>query len=71
MAEIAVGSYIFERLKQLGVKTVFGVPGGAYQLPLYWQLSPTLQTSLSHVYVDAQVLSLHTEAYRLTAISRL
>jgi len=29
MAEIAVGSYIFERLKQLGVKSIFGVPGGA------------------------------------------
>ena len=28
MADINIGSYIFERVKQLGVKSVFGVPGG-------------------------------------------
>lgn len=28
MAEIAIGQYIFTRLAQLGVKSVFGVPGG-------------------------------------------
>jgi TPP-dependent 2-oxoacid decarboxylase len=28
MAEITVGSYLFTRLKQLGLQTVFGVPGG-------------------------------------------
>lgn len=28
MSEILVGQYIFRRLKQLGVQTVFGVPGG-------------------------------------------
>jgi TPP-dependent 2-oxoacid decarboxylase len=28
MSETLVGLYLFERLKQLGVKTVFGVPGG-------------------------------------------
>ncbi|KUJ13706.1 putative pyruvate decarboxylase [Mollisia scopiformis] len=33
MSEITVGSYIFERLKQLGVKSVFGVPGD-YELAL-------------------------------------
>ena len=26
--EIAVGRSLFERIKQLGVKSVFGVPGG-------------------------------------------
>jgi len=26
--EILVGSYLLERLRQLGLKTVFGVPGG-------------------------------------------
>ncbi|KAE8448985.1 hypothetical protein EG329_008573 [Mollisiaceae sp. DMI_Dod_QoI] len=33
MSEIAVGSYLFERLKQLGAKSVFGVPGD-YELVL-------------------------------------
>lgn len=28
MSDILVGLYLFERLKQLGVKSVFGVPGG-------------------------------------------
>ena len=28
MSEVTVGSYLFARLKQLGVETVFGVPGG-------------------------------------------
>jgi TPP-dependent 2-oxoacid decarboxylase len=36
MSETLVGLYLFERLKQLGVKTVFGVPGGMISL------SPTL-----------------------------
>ena len=26
--EISVGRYVFERVKQLGIKSVFGVPGG-------------------------------------------
>jgi len=30
MAEITVGRYLFERLRQLGVKTIFGVPGGVW-----------------------------------------
>jgi len=33
MAEIQVGRYLFERIKQLGIKTVFGVPGD-YELVL-------------------------------------
>lgn len=28
MSEVTVGAYLFQRLKQLGVKTIFGVPGG-------------------------------------------
>jgi TPP-dependent 2-oxoacid decarboxylase len=27
---IKVGNYLFTRLKQLGISTVFGVPGGMY-----------------------------------------
>lgn len=27
-SEILVGSYLLERLRQLGLKTIFGVPGG-------------------------------------------
>jgi TPP-dependent 2-oxoacid decarboxylase len=30
MSEILVGAYLFERLKQLGAKTAFGVPGGKF-----------------------------------------
>jgi TPP-dependent 2-oxoacid decarboxylase len=30
MSQIKVGEYLFLRLKELGVKTVFGVPGGEY-----------------------------------------
>lgn len=28
MDEVLVGTYLFQRLKQLGVDSVFGVPGG-------------------------------------------
>ena len=31
MSQIKVGEYLFLRLKELGVKTVFGVPGGEYR----------------------------------------
>lgn len=34
MAEVSVGLYLFTRLKQLGVETVFGVPGGKCYLLL-------------------------------------
>lgn len=30
MADISIGQYIFTRLAQLGVKSVFGVPGGTF-----------------------------------------
>lgn len=30
-SEIKVGDYLFLRLKELGVKTVFGVPGGQFE----------------------------------------
>lgn len=33
MAEISIGQYIFTRLAQLGVKSVFGVPGGTIPIP--------------------------------------
>lgn len=28
MSQIKIGDYLFSRLRELGVKTVFGVPGG-------------------------------------------
>jgi thiamine pyrophosphate-dependent acetolactate synthase large subunit-like protein len=28
MSDVTVGAYLFQRLKQLGVQTIFGVPGG-------------------------------------------
>ena len=28
MDQISIGMYLFNRMRQLGVKTVFGVPGG-------------------------------------------
>ena len=28
MPEILVGEYLFRRLKQIGIDTIFGVPGG-------------------------------------------
>jgi TPP-dependent 2-oxoacid decarboxylase len=31
MAEIPVGEYLFRRLKQMGIETAFGVPGGRYR----------------------------------------
>jgi TPP-dependent 2-oxoacid decarboxylase len=30
MAQLKIGQYLFTRLKQLGIQTVFGVPGGEY-----------------------------------------
>jgi pyruvate decarboxylase len=48
MAEIQVGEYLLERLKQLGIKSVFGVPGD-YELAfldqvlksgLHWRGNP-------------------------------
>lgn len=33
MADISIGQYIFTRLSQLGVKSVFGVPGGSILRP--------------------------------------
>jgi TPP-dependent 2-oxoacid decarboxylase len=31
MADIPVGEYLFRRLKQLGIETAFGVPGGNHR----------------------------------------
>jgi len=28
MPEIVIGEYLFRRLKQIGIDTIFGVPGG-------------------------------------------
>lgn len=28
MSEILVGEYLFRRLKEIGIETIFGVPGG-------------------------------------------
>jgi TPP-dependent 2-oxoacid decarboxylase len=33
MPSIKIGNYLFTRLKQLGIQTVFGVPGGAPTAP--------------------------------------
>jgi TPP-dependent 2-oxoacid decarboxylase len=30
MPDIFVGEYLFRRLKQIGIETIFGVPGGMY-----------------------------------------
>lgn len=35
MAEIPIGEYLFRRLKQMGIETAFGVPGGKAPLHLY------------------------------------
>jgi hypothetical protein len=37
MSEILVGEYLFRRLKEIGIDTIFGVPGGL--LPLHSQLN--------------------------------
>jgi TPP-dependent 2-oxoacid decarboxylase len=29
MSEILIGQYLFRRLKELGIETIFGVPGGS------------------------------------------
>jgi TPP-dependent 2-oxoacid decarboxylase len=34
MPSTKIGTYLFTRLKQLGIQTVFGVPGGYVYLPL-------------------------------------
>ena len=34
-SEILVGDYLWARIKQLGVKSIFGVPGGTFPLLLY------------------------------------
>lgn len=34
MAEIPIGEYLFRRLKQMGIETAFGVPGG--KVPLHF-----------------------------------
>jgi TPP-dependent 2-oxoacid decarboxylase len=34
MPEIKVGEYLFRRLRELGVKTIFGVPGGKHSLSI-------------------------------------
>jgi hypothetical protein len=44
MSEILVGKYLFERLKQLGVKSVFGVPGGESHPPIISVLFNTFET---------------------------
>ena len=33
MPDIKVGSYLFARLRELGVETIFGVPGGKSCIP--------------------------------------
>lgn len=36
MSEILVGEYLFRRLKQIGVQTIFGVPGGKSRMTRPW-----------------------------------
>lgn len=38
MSEILVGEYLFRRLKQIGVQTVFGVPGGEFSIIQSWDI---------------------------------
>ena len=42
MAQIKVGDYLFKRLHELGIRSVFGVPGGILEL------NSSLQTALTH-----------------------
>lgn len=37
MAEIPIGEYLFRRLKQMGIETAFGVPGGRNPLLFFHQ----------------------------------
>ena len=47
MSEILVGQYLFQRLKEIGIETVFGVPGGMLLPPtLLWYR--TARESLTH-----------------------
>lgn len=39
MSQLTIGQYIFTRLKQLGLQTVFGVPGGKKSSPSTLELS--------------------------------
>lgn len=44
MAEIPVGEYLFRRLKQIGIETAFGVPGG--RTATFFSLSHKLDFSI-------------------------
>lgn len=51
MAQLKIGQYLFTRIKQLGVQTVFGVPGGEH-FPLLSSRSITyLETSVDYELV--------------------
>lgn len=39
MPEIFIGEYLFRRLKEIGIDTIFGVPGD-YELALLDQVEP-------------------------------
>lgn len=85
MAEIAFGSYIFERLKQLGVKSIFSVPGGVYNCNIKANvldfftliISIALQTidlhvrtgTMSHTYQYRQTMSLFFWSLYLRLVS--
>lgn len=60
MAEIPIGEYLFRRLKQIGIETAFGVPGGKIPLPFYHR--STIQIPISNTncpYLDYELALLN------------
>ena len=55
MAEIQIGRYLFERIKQLGNKTVFGVPGGKSNQFLSFGFVST-QAGINWIYVRIDLI---------------
>jgi TPP-dependent 2-oxoacid decarboxylase len=56
MAEIKIGEYIFKRLRELGIETVFGVPGGTLSLGSGFSDTDFSQTMSSHSSILFQAL---------------
>lgn len=49
MSEISVGQYLFSRIKGLGIKSVFGVPGGMPNSLPSLQYPPVLEARLKRI----------------------
>ncbi len=46
-SEILVGQYLFRRLKEIGIETVFGVPGGMSPIGSYAEETDISDETLS------------------------